>query len=362
MFIPYCGEHELDPSAIYGYTLKLYYHISFFSGNVIAEVTRTSENGGTEEPMWFFQGQVGFQIPISGEDFTRTISTLLQAGVGAGANAVMGNVGGVIKSVGQLFSGNLAPSVQYSQAAGANSAFLSCQQPHLIFSTPKKAYDGDQDEYIGNTYHKTKLLSNCTGFTKCFDAHLEGLDATNNELEQIENWLTSGVLIHHNGSPTPSGTPSQPGYIVIHFMHCESERNVLGKKWDTPNAIEGKLFYDQSISTPIVTIEGNLIGYNYAYIDLFKRFYWIKDIRAGKNNMTEVHLEVDPLQSFASDIGDCYASVDRQATDANNAFVEDPYKWTQINHDVSIIPFKSSGLPVDFDHINDTYILTIAGQ
>ena len=362
IFIPYCGEHELDPSAIYGCKLKLYYHISFFSGNVIAVVTRTQENNNTEEPMWFFQGQVGFQIPLSGEDFTRTISTLLQAGVGAATNAIMGNVGGVIKSAGQLLTGNLAPNVQYSQAAGANSAFLSCQQPHLIFSTPKKAYDGDQDEYIGNTYHKTKLLGECTGFTKCFEVHLEGLDATNNELEQIENWLTRGVIIKHDGSSTPSGTPSQPGNIVIHFMHCESERNVIGKEWDTPNAIEGKLFYDQSISTPIITIEGNLIGYNYAYIDLFKRFYWIKDVKAMKNNMTEVHLDVDPLQSFASEIGDCYASVDRQATDSINAFVEDPYKWTQINHDVSIVPFKNTGLPVDFDHINDTYILTIAGQ
>lgn len=360
MFIPYCGEHELDPSAVYGSTLRLYYHISFFSGNVIAEVRRQFDDGD-EEPMWFFQGQVGFQIPISGEDFTRTISTLLQAGVGAAANVVMGNVGGIIKSAGQLVSGNLAPSVQYSQAAGANSAFLSCQQPHLIFSCPIKAYDGDQDEYIGNTYHKTMKLDDCSGFTKCFEAHLEGLDATNTELEEIENFLTSGVIIKHDGSSTPSGTPSQPGYIVIHFMHCESERNVIGKKWDTPNAIEGKLFYDQSISTPIVTIEGNLIGYNYAYIDLFKRFYWIKDIKAGKNNMTEIHLEVDPLQSFDSDIKDCKASVDRQATDNNNAFVEDPYKWTQVNHDVAIRTFKSTGLPVDFDHITDTYILTIAG-
>ena len=360
IFIPYCGEHELDPSAVYGSTLRLYYHISFFSGNVIAEVTRTFE-GGSEEPMWFFQGQVGFQVPISGEDFTRTISTLLQAGVGAAVNYVMGNVGGIVKSSGQLVSGNLAPSVQYSQAAGANSAFLSCQQPHLIFSCPIKAYDGDQDEYIGNTYHKTKTLDDCSGFTKCFEAHLEGLDATNNELQTIENFLTSGVIIKHDGSSTPSGTPSQPGNIVIHFMHCESERNVIGKTWDTPNAIEGKLFYDQSISTPIVTIDGNLIGYNYAYIDLFKRFYWIKDIKAVKNSMTEVHLEVDPLQSFDEDIKNCKASVDRQATDNNNAFVEDPYKWTQVNHDVAIRTFKSTGLPVDFDHITDTYILTIAG-
>ena len=361
IFIPYCGEHDLDPSAVYGCRLKLYYHVSFFSGNVIAEITRTQPGSSEEEPMWFFPGQIGFQVPLSGEDFTRTISTLVQAGITGMTGIAMKNPATILKGVGQLFSGNLAPSVQYSGAGGANASFLGCQQPHLIFSTPKKAYDGDQDEYIGNTYHKTKRLGDCNGYTKCFEAHIEGLDATSYELEEIERWLTSGVIIRSDGSSTPSGTPSQPGFIPIHFMHCESERNVIGKKWDTPTVKEGKLLYEQSISTPIVLIEGNMIGYNYCYIDLFKRFYWIKDVKAMKNTMTEVHLEVDPLQSFDNDLRDCYASVDRQATDSVNAFVEDPYKWIQVNHDVSIVPFKDSGLPVDFDHQMDSYILTIAG-
>lgn len=360
IFIPYCGEHELDPSAIYGYKLRLYYHVSFFSGNVIAEVTRTPEDGGTEEPMWFFPGQVGFQIPISGEDFTRTISTLLQAGVNAAAGYLMGNPAAMVKSAGQLFTGNLAPSVQYSQAAGANSAFLGCQQPYLIFNTPKTAYDGSQSQYIGNTYHKTKKLDDCDGFTKCFEAHIENVYASDEELEEISNWLTSGVIISHEGSTTPSDTPTVEGNIVITFMKCISERNVIGKTWTDEHNIEGKLLYDQSITQPKILIEDDIIGYNYCYIGLFKRFYFIKDIVVRKNESMEIDLKSDALQSFAEDILNSDASVDRQKS-KGNSFVEDPYKWTQINHDVSIIPFKSTGLPVDFDHINDSYILSIAG-
>lgn len=381
--IPYCGEHDLDPSAVYGATLRLYYHISFFSGNCIAEVTRQFD-GGTEEPMWFFGGQLGYSIPLSSEDFTRTISGLISAGVTVGGalatgGASMAAVGagknpelaqGVIraqtgakvaKGVAGAASGSLAPAVSYSSGGGSSSGFLSTQQPYLIIESAIPAFDGSQKDYIGNTYYKTMKLDECNGFTKCFEAHIEGLNATNNELAEIDDWLTNGVIINHDGTPTPSDTPSTPGFTVITFMECTSERNVIGKKWIDEVRKEGRLIYNQSIETPSIIIEGSIIGKNYAYIGLFKRFYYIADIKILKNNMMQIDLKSDALQTFAPDILDCYASVDRQAS-TGNAFIEDPYMWTQINKDVAIVPFESGGIPFDFDHTTDTYILTIAGH
>lgn len=383
LFIPYCGEHEIDPSAVYGSTLKLYYSISFFSGNCIAMVSRTRE-GGPEEYLWFYGGQVAFQIPMSGEDFTRTLSSLISAGisiggalatggasmaaVGAGKNpelaqgVVRAQTGAkVAKGAGGLFSGSAAPSVSYSSGGGASSGFLSTQQPHITIEEAIPAFDGDQNQYIGNTFYKTMKLDDCNGYTKCFEQHIEGLEATESELGEIDDWLTNGVIINHDGSSTPSDTPSVAGNTVISFMKCTSERNVIGKKWGTVTPIEGKLIYDQSIETPSIVIEGDIIGNNYAYIGLFHRFYYITDIKILKNNRMQIDLKSDPLQSFAEDILDCYAAVDRQAS-KGNAFIEDPYMWTQINKEVSTLVFKDGGLPVDFDHTTDTYILTIAGH
>ena len=384
--IPYCGEHELDPSAVYGATLKLYYHISFFSGNCVAELTRTFDCG-EEEPFAFFGGQMGYSIPLSSEDFTRTLSSLISAGISVGsalctygassaaagaaktaekaairqgaANAALG--GAVASGVGGLLDGSLAPNVSYNTGGGANSGFLGCQQPYIIMDCPIPAYDGNQSSYIGYTYYKTKKLNDCDGYTKCFEAHIEGVHATDSELEEIVSWLTHGVIIHHNGSATPSDTPSVSGNTVINFMKLTSEVNVIGKSWTDVTPIEGKLIFDQSISSPSILVNSNALRFNYVYIGLFNRFYFVSDTIVRNTDLIEVKLKSDPLQSFKDEILDCYASVDRQKNNGNK-FIEDPYMWKQINNDVNILPFIDDGIEFDFGHNQDSYILTIAGK
>lgn len=365
--IPYCGEHEIDPSAVYGATLKLYYHLSFFSGVCIAEVTRTFEDG-EEEPMWFFGGQIAFDVPMSSEDFSRSISAIISAGATIGssiASFATGNpVSGVTKAlngVGNLANGSLSPEVGYSSGGGSTSGFLASQQPYAIFETPITAFDGVQSNYIGNTYYKVVKLNDCTGYTKCFEAHIEAVHATDDELNEINDWLTKGVLIRHDGSATPSSTPATAGNTVITFMKLTSERNTIGKKWVDAVTVEGKLIFDQSYTQPSILVEQNVIGYNYAYIGLFGRFYFVNDVIIRKNDLVEVALKSDPLQSFKDEIRDCYAAVERQKSDGN-AFINDPYRWTQVNKKVSIMPFTKDGIPFDFGHLNDTYILIVAGK
>ena len=384
--IPYCGEHELDPSAVFGATLKLYYHLSFFSGNCIAELTRTFD-GGEEEPIAFYGGQMGYSIPLSSEDFTRTLSSLISAGVTIGtalctygassaaaatskkaavaaarqgsANAAL--TGSVAGAAGGLLNGSLAPNVSYNSGGGANSGFLGTQQPYLIIDEAITAYDSDQSSYIGYTSYQTKKLSNCVGYTKCLEAHIEGVHASDSELEEIMNWLTNGVLIHQDGSATPSTTPTVAGNTVITIMKLTSERNVIGKKWTDASQIEGQLIYDQSITTPSILVNGNSINFNYAYIGLFNRFYFVSDVIVRNKDLIEVKLKSDPLQSFKDEILNCYASVDRQKHNGNK-FIDDPYMWTQVNNNVKILPFIDGGIEFDFGHTEDSYILTIAGK
>lgn len=384
--IPYCGEHELDPSAVFGATLKLYYHLSFFSGNCIAEVTRTFD-GGDEEPIAFYGGQMGYTIPLSSEDFTRTLSSLISAGVTIGtalctygassaaaatskkaavaaarqgsANAAL--TGSIAGAAGGLLNGSLAPNVSYNSGGGANSGFLGCQQPYLIIDEPITAYDGNQSSYIGYTSYQTKKLSDCVGYTKCLEAHIEGVHASDSELEEIMSWLTNGVLIHQDGSATPSTTPTVAGNTVITMMKLTSERNVIGKKWIDATQIEGQLIYDQSITSPSVLVNGNSINFNYAYIGLFNRFYFVSDVIVRNKDLIEVKLKSDPLQSFKDEILNCYASVDRQKHNGNK-FIDDPYMWTQVNNNVKILPFMDDGIEFDFGHTEDSYILTIAGK
>lgn len=56
-----------------------------------------------------------------------------------------------------------------------------------------------------------------------------------------------------------------------------------------------------SITEPVLLVDGPpMITYNYALIDRFDRYYYIKDVVSIGNNLTEYHLKVDVLASFQS--------------------------------------------------------------
>lgn len=79
----------------------------------------------------------------------------------------------------------------------------------------------------------------------------------------------------------------------------QSEKNKLDKLLITPNTITGTLKQECSISSPVILIEiENPVGYNYAYIPEFSRYYYISDMVSVRNNLWRIYLTVDVLMSF----------------------------------------------------------------
>ena len=172
-----------------------------------------------------------------------------------------------------------------------------------------------------------------------------------------------------SGSSTPSDTPTVAGNTVITFLKCSSENNVIGKSWDeTTLALEGKLIYNQSITSPKFLVSRNAIGYNYCYIALFGRFYFINDIVCRENGMEEISLSVDVLQSFKDGILNCKAIIERQKS-KGNLYMTDAYMWTKAKKKIVTVPFMggsyqyvNSAGQQSFERANNSYVLTIAGD
>lgn len=71
-----------------------------------------------------------------------------------------------------------------------------------------------------------------------------------------------------------------------------------------------------SVDAPIVTFTApiaDIVPCNYAYIDTFRRFYWIRDRKSLRNNMVELTLESDPMESFYNELMLCSATIARTA-------------------------------------------------
>lgn len=370
--LPYVGEHALDVNDVMGKTLTLTYLFDFLNGCCVAELKVGS---GSAAHRYFYGGSCAVQIPTSAEDFGRQYSSILASGAAFGSVLATPLTGGLsapmaIGAAANILSNNMAmsPNVQYNSGGGSVNGFLSSQTAYLIVEQPNEKRAENQDNFIGRPSYMKKQLSSLNGFVKCYNAHLTGLPCTQAEKDEIEAYLKAGVLIE-TGSPAPTVTPATSGYIVIAFMKMRSENNVIGKTWDVGEQevnikkLEGKLIFDQSIMAPKLIVYGDMREYNYCYLDIFGRYYYITDIVVKSSLIMEITLKVDSLQSFKSQTLNCYALVERaQSSIAYNSYFNDGQYWTQQNRTVKFIPFlNSSNEELTIPRNSNSYILTIAG-
>lgn len=115
-----------------------------------------------------------------------------------------------------------------------------------------------------------------------------------------------------------------------------------------------------SIVNPVVTLSKNTVGTswvtaNYAYIPMFKRYYFIDDIVACNDGIIEFHLTVDPLMTYKDGLLSTKFEFVR-AEALNSRLFIDPELPIQGN---KLLTYKILGsIP---ESGSNNYILTVAG-
>lgn len=95
--------------------------------------------------------------------------------------------------------------------------------------------------------------------------------------------------------------------------YTESASNEIGK------ILEGEMTFNIQIKkttdqlNPVIPIksETDLTGVNYAYFEAFNRFYFIDEVEPKPNNIYTLHLRVDVLETWKTDILNGYGNVTR---------------------------------------------------
>ena len=372
--LPFVGSHSLDVNDVMGKQLALKYIFDFLSGSCVAEIDVYDE--GEWKPRYFFGGSCGIQVPTSSEDFSKMYSSILSAGATLGTALSTIATGGLTAP---LLLGNASnmlangmnghPTVDYASGSGSINGMIGCKTAYLVISRPKEKVAGDQPSFVGKPSYITSKLNDCSGYTKCMSVHLDNLKCMDEERNRIEQTLLNGVRIE-TGSSLPEYELSDSDNTAIVFLKCISDRDVIGKTWETGEGdyevIEGKLIYDTSILKPTFVIAGDVSQYNYCYIPLFDRYYYIVSNTIKAGTIEELMLEVDVLQSWKGDASTGILSnsaiIERQES-LNNAYFTDDMYWTQANKEVKTIPFlDQDGNELVFEIPENNYILTIAGS
>ena len=93
--------------------------------------------------------------------------------------------------------------------------------------------------------------------------------------------------------------------MTITLYNMTDEKNKINKNISGGRDFTGTLRSDADVVNPAIRIEVSadvVCGYNYAYIPAFKRYYFIKNVNAYRDDLTVVTLAVDVLTTFKSSI------------------------------------------------------------
>ena len=199
LYLPYIGSVRISTDDIKrnppnNGTIQLIYHIDILSGSCVVFVV----TNGTVS--YQYNGSILTQLPITGNDFTSTINSVLGLTsniVGGVMSASTGNAAGVLgNSVNAAHNVTSAkPSINRSGNISGSGGFLGIQKPFLIMNLPKQAIAFAQNTFTGYPAHITNSVKSLTGYTEFEQIWIEKVPATENELSEIESILTSGVIL-----------------------------------------------------------------------------------------------------------------------------------------------------------------------
>lgn len=146
--------------------------------------------------------------------------------------------------------------------------------------------------------------------------------------------------------------------FTISLHRTTSPANSLTKGMANVYSFNGTLKEGSSIVDPVVMVENNgaITGVNYAHIESFGRYYFIKDIKNVYNNMWEITLHSDALSSFASQIRNCQAVVAKNETRFNLYLNDSNFRCYQNPYIIQ------KQFPNGFNYNNFSFIIAIAGD
>lgn len=218
IFLPYCGTYALDADDVIDADVELEYHIDIYTGACVAylTITKTNSDGSTlHSTLYQFTGNCLASIPITGNDHSQFIQSMLFMGAavaatvatsGAGAPAIegaaaTGDVAGASavnavtasSAVNSVMS--MKPNVLRSGNLSSTAGLLGKQRPCITVTWPNLCRPDTEYKLLGMPVHKSGTLSDFEGFTIVSAVHVENILCTEIEKQMIEQMLYKGVMV-----------------------------------------------------------------------------------------------------------------------------------------------------------------------
>lgn len=117
--------------------------------------------------------------------------------------------------------------------------------------------------------------------------------------------------------------------MICNLYTTTSENNKVVKELNLIKSVEIKLKENTDILNPVLLLSRNALqnmtSANYLYLPEFKRYYYIKNVKAVIGNMIEISCRIDVLMSHADEIKKLVGVVKRQENRYNMYLTDDKF-------------------------------------
>lgn len=191
--LPLCGTVSVSPSEFENGVMNIKYNFDIFSGAVIGFISAIKD--GHERVLYYKEGSMRTEIPISGADYARVYSTMISSALGMATGIAVGRPDKVAGSASNLL--DMKPQYQRSGSANGAQNILGIRTPYVIYHIPDCVQDQNYPYEHGFRSDKYNLISECEGFLQAsVDMYdLEGIPCTDNEREMIKKAIAEGIYI-----------------------------------------------------------------------------------------------------------------------------------------------------------------------
>lgn len=194
IFLPFIGIVPLNTADVMRSTVSVKYKVDVITGACLAEVSISRDGSGGI--LYTYGGSAIVTYPVSSGSYVGAVQAALSTAIGIGSAIATGGAS-LGASAGMVLGGlsHAKTQVQHSGQFSGSSGAMGGKKPYLIVSRPQTRTPSKIGEYKGIPSNAIHKLSSCNGYVKVEEVHITSKSAYDNELQEIESLLKSGVII-----------------------------------------------------------------------------------------------------------------------------------------------------------------------
>ena len=190
IYLPFIGTRTISTDDIMGKTVEVRYHVDLLSGACVAMVKCG------DAVLYQYSGACAVSLPLSGETFTNVITSTIQLAASIGATVATGGAAAGVTAASAANSlMSMKPIVERAGGVSGAAGQLGVMTPYLIGEIPRQSVPENANAFMGYPSNITAVIGDLTGYTEVDLIHISGIEATQAELDELEEILKGGFII-----------------------------------------------------------------------------------------------------------------------------------------------------------------------